>query len=516
MGIFYRRKSLGRVSHTQKKATHSDMRSGSFATAWLRQDRRLFGVIAARTFFYLAGKHTRWSNKLDRLVFPCVHKFKWHFLTIKIIRLLVATACLALFCSCATPVSVRPILPAEISFNEGAGRGNSLYVTVKLEDGEKLLFAVDTGMPETVFDTSLEPKLGKRLHWGILWYGYFGARTSGVYKAPKLFLGDTELAMGDRVHTDSLRELSGLKVKGILGMDCLKHYCIQLDFKTAKMRLLDPDNLNLKDLGNAFPLTTSFGVVFAHADFFGLTNASVAPDTGDFSDGSLKSGLFKKEMKEQEAGISKSPIAVASRNDFCFPKGSFGDVIYTNLMMGKCPLRMWLGQQNLIGLRLLARNLVTFDFPKGIMYLRPESTGPLPNDLYMLLASLGVVDGQPPKDVFERFQAYAKQKPGGALWLQANEFLGNLKKKNELPGWSVKDNGSEAFDFDKLLEVQKVVMLCNYPAIRTVGITKNGESFTYHYSVVKLSEHGPWKLQKAWQTDVNGQIVKEFPIEPWK
>jgi hypothetical protein len=37
-----------------------------------------------------------------------------------------------LLCSCATPHSPRPRLPPEISFNRGAGRGDFLFVTVRL------------------------------------------------------------------------------------------------------------------------------------------------------------------------------------------------------------------------------------------------------------------------------------------------------------------------------------------------------------------------------------------------
>ena len=77
--------------------------------------------------------------------------------------------CLMILSSCATaPIwfvddSIRPPLPAETSLNKGAGRGDNLFVTLRLETGEELLFLVDTGSPCTVLDKSLEPELGKRL-----------------------------------------------------------------------------------------------------------------------------------------------------------------------------------------------------------------------------------------------------------------------------------------------------------------------------------------------------------------
>ena len=46
--------------------------------------------------------------------------------------------------------------------NQDAGRGGILIVTLRLESGEKLPFIVDTGCQVTVFDKSLEGKLGKR------------------------------------------------------------------------------------------------------------------------------------------------------------------------------------------------------------------------------------------------------------------------------------------------------------------------------------------------------------------
>ena len=78
---------------------------------------------------------------------------------------------LLLFCSCATtpePSAIIPAsdLPADVTMNKEAGRGNWLFVTLRLESGDELPFFVDTGMTVTLLDKSLEPKLGKRLGTG--------------------------------------------------------------------------------------------------------------------------------------------------------------------------------------------------------------------------------------------------------------------------------------------------------------------------------------------------------------
>src|ERR1700733_16293677 len=143
---------------------------------------------------------------------------------------------LLLLCSCATtrPSSViipASDLPADVTINKDAGRGNLLFVTLRLDDGENLPFVVDTGAESTLLDNSLEPQLGRRLgtvkanNWGHI-------SDAGMFAAPKLSLGSTPLMTDRHIFTFDFKQLSSQTirhVKGVLGMDCLKHYCIQLD-----------------------------------------------------------------------------------------------------------------------------------------------------------------------------------------------------------------------------------------------------------------------------------------------
>jgi hypothetical protein len=55
-------------------------------------------------------------------------------------------------------------------------------------------------------------------------------------------------------------------------------------------------------------------------------------------------------------------------------KVKFGGETYTNVSIAENVVKRW-RHENLIGLQFFARNLVTFDFPKRIMYLKPESVG---------------------------------------------------------------------------------------------------------------------------------------------
>jgi hypothetical protein len=123
---------------------------------------------------------------------------------VKIICLLVSSAWLMLLCSCATQESVRTSRPSEVAINAEAVRGGSLHLTLRLEDGEELVFMVDTGMPQTVLDKSLEPKLGKCLGRTTFRYASYGKSKTRVYAAPRLYLGKLQLQLGRRVLTDNL------------------------------------------------------------------------------------------------------------------------------------------------------------------------------------------------------------------------------------------------------------------------------------------------------------------------
>jgi hypothetical protein len=162
----------------------------------------------------------------------------------KILKLLMVFPCLAggfisliLLCSCATEPSVHRSLPADVPISKDAGRGGFLVVTVQLEDGQKLPMFLDTGAGGTLFDKSLEPKLGKPL--GINVANWWGAKLPvTAYLAPKLYLGGAPLMMtGPAIDTCDRKLLSYFKgryIMGILGMDVLEHYCIQLDFAAGK------------------------------------------------------------------------------------------------------------------------------------------------------------------------------------------------------------------------------------------------------------------------------------------
>ncbi len=299
-----------------------------------------------------------------------------------------AGLCASLLCSCATRNSARPVLAAEASLNNGAGSQDWLYLTLHLENGEPLLFNVDTGAPVTVLDRSLEPQLGTRLKPTTSRYAW-REMTGGIYRAPKLYLGKTPLRSSDTVLTGDLglTNTAGQQVKGVLGMDCLRHYAIQLDFVAARMRFLDPKHL-AGGLGRAFPLTVypagASGYVTVHGTFTGRKGVNPIVDTGCRVDGVLEPKEFQLALREQKVAWTnefRDPRGFQRCTAF-FPRAVFAGETYTNLTLDRAPALIVKNRTyyiNAIGLPFLARHLVTLNFPQKTMYLKRTDVGPLAN-----------------------------------------------------------------------------------------------------------------------------------------
>lgn len=277
---------------------------------------------------------------------------------------------LLLLCFGVVANSSSQELAAEVSMNQMAGRGDFLIVTLRLQDGEKLPFVVDTGASGTLIDQSLTPKMGKSLgkmrdvHWGVV-------STYNVYAAPRLYLGDVPLIMTNRIAAfDCKEDFSGENppIMGMLGMDVLRHYCIQLDFNTGKLRLLDSKQVDRRQWGEAFPIVP----LGAHdsrpavaGNLLGLSFPRSLIDSGCTYDGWLMPRNFQQWTNRAVPKAGKEARS---------PDGFFNGEKYplVDVMMQKV-------KGDGIGLHFLARHLVTLDFPNHTLYLKRQSAGPLPD-----------------------------------------------------------------------------------------------------------------------------------------
>ena len=276
---------------------------------------------------------------------------------------------LLLLCSCAARETARPALPAPVTMNAGAGRGGDLLVTLRLATGEELPMILDTGTGGTLLDKSWAPKLGKVL--GTADEQGWGVHTKDdIYAAPKFYLGDTPLQTGGYVVTHDFQGMTdgtGHPAAGILGLDVLQHYCLQFDFAAGQIRFLDPAHADKQTWGRAFPIVPLNSKDSRPAIAWNLLGASGPHsliDSGCSFDGWLMP-LYYRQWTNQS-------LVLPDGEAHAF-KGALAGQIYPDVHPHQINV-----ESDGIGIRFLARHLVTVDFPDETLYLARRSIGPLP------------------------------------------------------------------------------------------------------------------------------------------
>ena len=400
---------------------------------------------------------------------------------------------LLVLCSCATAPTGRDGLPRTVAFDEETGRGGLLIVTMRLESGEQLPFLFDTGTAITCLDQSLEPKLGRRL--GPATVIHFGVKHEGnLYNAPRLFLGNTLLrSSGTNIATFDFRRTAPdgvLRFLGILGMDVLKNYCMQVDFDAHRLRFFKSKPAAPRSLGKEFPLTTlGDGCVALTDNFLGATNPVSIVDSGFNYDGWLTPDGFQQ-------WANQPPRWDYGQNSFYY--GVLGGEAYLSLSLREIDKRSSTTEDphiriNGIGLRFLARHLVSFDFPNHRMYLKRTCIGPLVSD--------------------------QMKSAGDAAGRSAYEYACRLKKLGQLPGWSKADklaDGNYSFNVtflthpDSDLEPQVQSDLEQQTIVNLYNLRKKGDSSLYLYKVRRARRAAPWQMEKAYRTDPDGRILEKL------
>lgn len=103
-----------------------------------------------------------------------------------------------------------------------------------------------------------------------------------------------------------------------------------------------------------------------------------------------------------------------------------------------------------------------------------------------------------------------RQIPGGAVTVQAGEFLLTLANEGKLPGFNQGEHGTmHAGIVDGNANTPSGSE--QYPVSRVIHFSKRGNDSEYFYAVVLESNGGPWKLQRAWRTDPQGQLIENYP-----
>jgi hypothetical protein len=97
------------------------------------------------------------------------------------------------------------------------------------------------------------------------------------------------------------------------------------------------------------------------------------------------------------------------------------------------------------------------------------------------------------------------------LGFGAEEFMGDLKNQGRLPGVAKDGHGDGNLDvpFTSDLSMLKI----KYPFSLTFNYVAKGDSLTNNYTFVQSTKDSAWQLQRAWRTDSQGRVIKEWPVK---
>jgi hypothetical protein len=265
--------------------------------------------------------------------------------------------------------------------------GNALLVPVTVS-GKKYLFLVDTGTTVIQFDRKL--LAGKLKHEDEI-RAMDGDCSVPLYDVPAATLGHQDLkeqlskppSLTDwpisygwidprdesGIHGSDFsrfREATGREIYGLIGMDFLHNWALQIDFDKGELLLLrkaspprDADSFKLyyDELGR--PLVNCSIATSDEADFL--------IDTGCLDTGRLELQFAQGLIQARKA----RRVGTAHYLSFC-GEGTYDDDLLASLAMGShqtVNLILTEGDVSCLGLEYLSRFIITFDFPNKLLYV---------------------------------------------------------------------------------------------------------------------------------------------------
>ncbi|MGE3806525.1 MAG: PDZ domain-containing protein [Gemmataceae bacterium] len=176
------------------------------------------------------------------------------------------------------------------------------------------------------------------------------------------------------------RKISGLEIRGAVGMDFLRHHIIQLDVSAGMASILDGSIADPASLGMAIPIDpTADGPSVAvclpgqhEAERFLIDTGStnVAQMTPALLSVLQVDGTGRKVGDTLSAGLSQ----IKANEKWMVVDLAIGGAKESRILVTKSPV-------NSLGIGFFTRYCVTFDFPNSMMYIKRRSHDPLPFDL---------------------------------------------------------------------------------------------------------------------------------------
>ena len=254
-----------------------------------------------------------------------------------------------------------------------SSKGDALVVPVRVAE-KTYDFIVDTGATTTIFDTAIP--LGQPVGVPVA-HAAEGKVEVKVYDPPEAKVGRTSLRSLDVVggmDLDRIRQVTGLPIRGILGMDFLGSHILHIDIDKGQLLLLKSVPI---DAGVELPISWEPGeFAFVRGEIAPGEPIRFAVDTGAISWDSGTLGIHEtasllREGRFREIGKVLTESLGGTRTRSLIQGGTLSIGGFTvrspifNESYGRTP--------NVLGLGFWTRFAATFDFPGRKVYLRKSA-----------------------------------------------------------------------------------------------------------------------------------------------
>lgn len=266
---------------------------------------------------------------------------------------------------------------------DAAGDGvGVLSLPVTIND-KTYRFILDTGSAGVVYDVSFRSILGKSKKNEKV-NSEAGIFELAAFDSPEAFIGKIRLKTTSNVvmsDLKSIREWSGVDYYGVIGMSFLRKHILKIDFDKGEVLFLKSLE---KDPGQALAISYQHGVIYTEALLPGLepkekfliatgsdTNVSGTISNRDIN--MLTTSHMAKRLSSNQESISLSGSTV-KKVDFRLNSFTLGPFTVRNPIFSTSKKA-----DNQLGLGYLSRFVVTFDFPRKVMYLKKGKAYDLPD-----------------------------------------------------------------------------------------------------------------------------------------
>ena len=255
----------------------------------------------------------------------------------------------------------------------GVGKGGRPLLVPVTVGGKESLFCLDTGASRTAFDLSFKATLGTSQGESPVETSAGHARVE-LYPCPDARLGPLDLRVAGPVvccDLQPIRYATGEEVYGVLGMDFLRRFAVEVDFDRGKVRFFGdaPDEWGSEP--GALPIDyRRGGCPSVEAELPGPRRERFLLDTGATAC-SLEAAAFDSLLANGDMAAAAAYRGSTIAGEV---KGRSGHV--DRIVLGRFAherVRMDRDRLSVLGMRYLSRYSVRFDFPGGVVRLREGS-----------------------------------------------------------------------------------------------------------------------------------------------